>query len=344
MEWYELHANDFDLVFLGDSRTYCGIHSFLIDPQLGTRSINLAQFAHWLPTQYPMIQDLAPHIPKKTTVVWSIGHQNFFPSSGIQRVYPIGFSRAAKYLYWRVPAKGLADNLLFYNPMTHLFATRGEARKRILDKLDKPMRLGDIDLITVAYAADQAPIGLPSGCDKSDLQCNDLAWKNDARFSDFSVTKDNGVDNSMVFYTSRGSYYRVELVPSFFRDKQLEMTPKIMTDAEAMQWTMAQVDPGLWRLFKEILAELKISGVHVIVNELEEAPFMYPSPLVKEKYRAFMRNEVKRAVEEAGFKYVHVNFDGLSSDDYFDYNHLNSKGSDKFAPMLADAIRPYLKK
>ena len=49
--WYAGHRNDYDLVFLGDSRTYCGVHAERIDALLGTNSINLAAFSNWLPTQ-----------------------------------------------------------------------------------------------------------------------------------------------------------------------------------------------------------------------------------------------------------------------------------------------------
>src|ERR1700685_2756878 len=47
--WYLKHRAEFNLIFLGDSRTYCGVHTGLIDPHLGTRGINLAQFSHWFP-------------------------------------------------------------------------------------------------------------------------------------------------------------------------------------------------------------------------------------------------------------------------------------------------------
>src|ERR1044071_8369711 len=73
LAWYELHANEIDVIYIGDSRAYCGIHADLLDPLLGTHSLNMASFANWLPTQLALVRDLVPKIPKGTTVVWSIG-------------------------------------------------------------------------------------------------------------------------------------------------------------------------------------------------------------------------------------------------------------------------------
>ncbi len=53
--YYRQHRSDYNLVLLGDSLTYTGLHPEFIDPLLGTRSVNLAIFAHWFATQYPLI-------------------------------------------------------------------------------------------------------------------------------------------------------------------------------------------------------------------------------------------------------------------------------------------------
>ena len=342
-QWYGSHAAEFNVIFLGDSRTYCGIHPFLVDPLLKTNSFNLAQFAHWLPTQYSMIKELAPRIPPTTTVIWTIGHQNFFVSSGIQRVYPIGLANAFRFIAWNVPTQGLMDNLLFYNPLSYLMAVRGEARQRIINALDAPFEVGHLSFISSAHAEDLSSTSIPRACpSETDVMCAEKSWRDDGRIAEFSTTNEDGRQTSMVFYTSRGSYFRVELDSSYFRRKQLELSPSRLTEAQATAWQIPPPDPGLWRLFEEILAEFKKQKLNVIVNEIEEAPFSYPHPEVKLKYRAFMHDVVKLRVEQAGFRYVRIDFDQLSDSDYFDYNHLNSIGSQKAAPMLARAIAPYL--
>ena len=77
MRHFAEHRDEDDVVFVGDSRTYCAMHPDLLDPVLETRSINLARWAHWFPTQYPQFEELVPLVGDDTVVVWSIGHQNF---------------------------------------------------------------------------------------------------------------------------------------------------------------------------------------------------------------------------------------------------------------------------
>ena len=55
-----------------------------------------------------------------------------------------------------------------------------------------------------------------------------------------------------------------------------------------------------------------------------------------------MKKNVQKRVEMEGFVYVRTNLDILQSDDYFDYNHLNSRGGVKLSLMLVQAIHPYL--
>src|SRR2546423_434979 len=122
--WYRAHASEFDLLFLGDSKSFCGIHPELLDPLLNTRSLNLSYFANWFPTQFALLQDIVPSIPKGTTVVWSLGSVNFWPSTGVQRVYPIGAANAVRYLLWGVDGTGFVDNLLYYNPVLFFLSQR----------------------------------------------------------------------------------------------------------------------------------------------------------------------------------------------------------------------------
>ncbi len=99
IEYYRQHYNEYNVIYVGDSRTYCGMDPELLDKLLGTKSLNLATFAHWFPTQYPSFQDIVSFIPYKTIVVWSIGHQNFRQVHKIiNTTYHIGFDNLFKYL------------------------------------------------------------------------------------------------------------------------------------------------------------------------------------------------------------------------------------------------------
>ena len=66
---YRQRALQYDLLFVGDSRTYCAMHPEQIDPLLGTRSVNLAFWAHWFPSQYPAAQDILEAAPAGTCIV-----------------------------------------------------------------------------------------------------------------------------------------------------------------------------------------------------------------------------------------------------------------------------------
>ena len=93
-----------------------------------------------------------------------------------------------------------------------------------------------------------------------------------------------------------------------------------------------------WNAFIAILEIFAASKVRLVVNELEEAPFMYGHPLVREKHRSMMRERVQPEIERRGFAYIRADLDQLSDDDYFDYNHMNSKGIEKYTPMLAQLL------
>ena len=80
----------------------------------------------------------------------------------------------------------------------------------------------------------------------------------------------------------------------------------------------------------------------MIVNEIEEAPYVYGSPENRQAFREVMRTSVRPRVESRGIPYLTTDLDQLQNDDYFDYNHLNSSGVAKYTPMLAAALRPLL--
>ena len=240
LAWYAAHSADYNLVFLGDSRTYCGIHAELLDPTLGTSSLNLATMSHWFPTQLPFAQDIAPLIPKGTTVVWSIGSSNFVPSTGIQRTYPVGIENAFHYMAWNVESKGLADNVFYYTPALHFLSVRSEARNNFVNLLDKPFETDSIASIVGARAAPlrdlTGPVG-PTPNDAEIMQLNEI-YRKDPRVAYVDTIKDNGNVTSLTLFFQRGSYYRIELDHDYFRHKQKDIQS---------YWGSPQIDPSLWR-------------------------------------------------------------------------------------------------
>lgn len=343
--WYKQNAGRFDVVFLGDSRTFCGIQPELIDPLLGVRSINLAQFANWLPTQYPLIRDLVGSIPPGTTVVWSVGHQNFLAANSIQRVYPIDWRTALQYLAWRVPTAGLFDNVAHYNPLLRLWSDRGSIRQRWTEILHSDAPLNLPSLFPAAHAATFRPMG--TGTAQSPLEGEATVrsrYAQDPHVQSIFTVSDRGQINSVVLYLMGGGYYRIELDPDYFRRKQQEFAPPPMSDAQAAATALPEPDPGLMRLFDAILDQFAAHHVALVVNEIEEAPFMYANPIMRLKWREFMDQLIRPRVEARHFTYIRPDTASLRDDDYFDYNHLNSSGSELYAAALSAVLRPILRK
>lgn len=338
MAWYAPRAAEFDLVFLGDSRTYCGIHPEVIDPLLGTASINLSSFAHWFGSQYPQILDVARLAPPRAAVLWSVGHANFFGNNGIHRKYPVSPALALDYLRWDVPREGLWDDVFYFTPGLQPLALRGNWQRRYIAWLGRPLVLPR--LAAQANAAGPLPVepGRPLGADAD-------AWlayfRADDRVSSSMAVADGGRVNSVVAHMKRGGYYRVELDPGYFRRKQREHGAPQPGAASAGD-TLPEPNPGYWRLFEESLAAFKAAGTRLIVNELEEAPYTYGDPANRARWRRFMRERVQARVEAAGFVYIRADLDRLDDAHYFDYNHLNSRGAHAYAALLAAALRPHL--
>jgi hypothetical protein len=153
--YYLQHRGEYNVVFLGDSRTYCGIHPALIDDAAGTRSYNLAVFANWVATQYALAGDIAAEIPKDTTVVMSVGYANIRSDSEnltVQRIYPIGFGDALRLQLWGFRSPGVWDNVFYFSPFAHAIADRAELRSKFTLALRKHAQM--LSLISPARAAD----------------------------------------------------------------------------------------------------------------------------------------------------------------------------------------------
>jgi hypothetical protein len=336
LRYYQDHAHEYDVVFIGDSRTYCDIHPDLFDAYRGTHSVNLSRFAHWFPTQYPFVKDLIPQLAPGTSVVWAVGHQNFFPVEGeTSDVYPISSGDMLSYLEWGFSWSRMFKNFAEFNPFFRLYVDRGKIRKKLLDLSDKPIWF---------FTGMRIPSPIPKI--QETIEALYLRLSNDPGVARVEVLTDRDRITSVVLYKRSGSYYRMELDYEYFRTKQtqllLEMGGKL-SDEAARAWPMPAVpDESYWKLFVHMLEMFKRAGTRLIVVELEEAPFAYRNLFIREQYRTFMWRTVRPAVESYGFYYVRLPLDQLDDTDYFDFNHLNSRGIEKFTPLLSQALKPYI--
>jgi hypothetical protein len=368
--YYKAHRDEFDLVFLGDSRTYCGIHPERIDPLLGSRSINLSSFTNWFPTQYAEAKQLAEIVPKGTTVVLTTGQINFSCIGKIQRVFPITIPTALRYSTMKIPQEGLWDNVAYHNPYLRFWAIRGEIRESFLNwaraqlpwPAPEPARSGRPAAVA-APAANPASLMVPTALllvppvnplvlaprikDRPELPAEIAGivrnYGSDPHVTWVDVSEDGDRITSVIVYYRGGGYYRIEVDHAFFREKQ-QGAPRagdVVTEPDGTV-TAPSPEPDCLGLFDLILEEFQRRGVKVIINEIEEAPYVFGSPEARRAFREVMRTSVRPKVESRGIPYVTTDLDRLQNDDYFDYNHLNSNGIEKYAPMLAAALRPLL--
>jgi hypothetical protein len=350
MKYYGLHKNEYDMLFIGDSRTYCGIHPHKIDPLLGTHSYNLSSMAHWFPTQYPQFEDLSKMIPPGTTVVYSIGHQNFDDCVlgekelwAANSPYDIGWKNF--FLYWFIgfPVESEIQNVWVYSGIhlaTETLRAKGNSIKSGLlnfflrpNKPDVANQPSSVPGKEAIYQAEGA-----EGTAEELLK----RFGRDAGNRFVEAVYDAGKLNSIVLSRKEGGYCRIELDQEYFRNKQRAMAPTpLKMDGSSPH--AFKPDPRYWALFLRILDTFKAYHIRLIVNEMEEAPFTYSSNKILYECRRFMREAVEPQVRLRGFQYVRANMDLLSDDDYFDYNHLNSKGIGKYSHLLSEQLQPLLR-
>ena len=337
--FFARNADKYDMVFLGDSRTYCGIHPEFIDPLLGTRSTNLSIFSNWFPTQFPLARDVLRAIRPGAVVVWSIGDQNFYAPNNIQPVYPIDFGTALRYKWWGVPDKDLWTSVLLSNPWTRPLGERKQQHAKLISWLDQPWisappaALAEDPIVPESTRARPAD---PFGAEADALA---RSWLRHPDVNDVQVVRDESRATSVTVYFRGGGYYRIEVDGAFFRSKQKALDTTVAT---ARSLAVPAADPGMVRLFVEILREFKARGARLIVNELEEAPHVYRHPIYRERRRVYLQALARPLVESMGFAYIRADLDQLEDADYFDYNHMNSRGVAKYSPLLADKLRPLL--
>lgn len=329
--YYLLHAQEFDLVLLGDSRTYCALHPEFLDPLLGTHSLNLAHWAHWLPTQLPQFQDLAAHIPAGTTVVWSISEGNFFRSI-IYDKYPIGLRNVQRYRDLGIPLETLVPNLGSFNPLLFLYEKRGTLNERIQLALQRPLRAGAS--ASVAASAQ----GTGTATDVLAPVRGHYAGLTPQPAYELVSSKDRPV--AVALHMPKGGYLLEELDHEHFRTLREQFRragrPEIAGEEDRA------IDPARWSLFLIALDTLRQAGCHVVVNIMEEAPLRYYSPQEHASWRAFMDGPVRREVLARGFGFLHLDLSTLANEHYFDNAHLNVAGVQLYTAFFAEALRPYL--
>lgn len=376
MRYYQAHTGDYDLVLIGDSRTYINLQPWVIDAALGTHTANLGMWGHYFATQYSQLSDIVDHFPKNATLLWSIGHRNFQPVDELvwkdfnppaQRTpfntegrwfidrYPVHIENAPNLLWWGYPWHAVKRNLIRFGPFGELLEKTRDWRYTMNRRRNNPVAvisLGGESRVAAAApptppvtTVPAAPAPPPELSEDALLEIQ-RRWIPDEEAGDRLIMRDDGHVTSIVVYTRQGSYYRIETDPAYFRAKQRELAESIQKERKpAAEITSPYApSPPFWKNFLAILDLLKTHGIHVVVNELEEAPFIYAAWGGESEMRKFLDEQVVPAVRARGFPYIRADFSAIRDEHYFDMDHFNSEGVRAYTPLLAEALRPYLAK
>lgn len=323
--YYKDNTDKYNLIFLGDSRTYCGIHPEVIDPLIGTKSVNLSSFSNWMMTQYQLVKDVIDDIPPNTTVVLSVGYEVFVPIH-VDINYPITIPTAIKYELMGLNPKGLWKNVFYFKPFSYGTLNFGTIHDKIIADLNlKP----SYPASAAAIPEQPAPQAWVNQFERMKTKPNVLA----ATLDHFE-----GKPISITAYMQGGGYYRTELDHKFFRGNQ----KPVPTDENA---AIPPLDERYLKIFADILDLFKEHKINLVINEIEQAPYIYDhSQKVRKKYQNVMDKQVASLVRQRGFPYIRTDLYKLTDSDYFDYNHMNSTGIEKYDPMLARKLAPHINK
>lgn len=326
-----------DLLFLGDSRTYTDFDPDRLDPLLGTHSLNLAYWAHWFPTQYASFRELIPHIPPGTVVVWSVGEQNFRASSNaVNAAYSIRPWLLPRYVEWGYAVTDLQDNVAAgVLDVIPVHALRDPLRNYLAS------RVQGLEAGAPASATEETGGGSGAGgaitAGRDAYERLRSVYEADPRVYRVRPWVDEGHVTSIEVLTRRGFYMREEIDTTFFRRKQAELMAH--TDTLASAFT---AEPRYWRTFLAILDEFQRHHVRLVVDRVEEAPYHYARGSDRRRVDAFMA-EVQHEVERRGYPWVSVDWSRFVDADYFDHDHLNRRGVERFTPLFAAALAPHLR-
>lgn len=335
IDYYRSHAGEYDLLFIGDSRTYCGIHPELLDPLLGTRSLNLSTWANWLPSQYLFARDLIPLIPQGTTVVWTLGKGNF-SDDGFRDKYPMTFDDVLLFIKLGLPIKDIFNGYASHNPLLMFPLKRIPVFNRIDALMNRPvLRLSEASGEPHGEAASEAQeeqAAAPASTYPPETTLEVLSR---------ATLYNAGTPTSLEYKTIRGGYCRFELDHAFFTSKEIAKT---LSPAAAQAYVPPEALPSTLFLLDATLKAFHDAGVALIINIIEDSPYTYAggNSIVRQTYRTHLHDLLAKMAAPYGFSVIEACNDQLTDADYFDQNHLNYRGIMKYSPALADALRPHL--
>lgn len=368
LEYYKLHKNEYKLVFIGDSRTFTNISNYQLDSCLHTNSINMAMWANWFPTQYAFLQDFLPQVPDSTYLVFSMGYQNF-NRGDVQDAYPIEYTKAQDYFDWGFSARELRNPMVYQGskilpllflsqPNIHawmseemkgyiaVFPCKEKKETETVTKTaeeNKPVEVASNVVATQAQpnATTTAPMQ-----ESVELRVNKLVqqYKQMPEVGETYIKKQGDSITSVEIYWNKGNYWRIEIDSLFFRRKQAANAPAVTTAEQRKKLPDYKPEDKYWKNFVAITKLLKTHSkrLHIIFNKIDEAPYTYQSS-GHEIFANFLNKQLVTEVKSQGFTFITIDVKDIPDSDYFDYNHMNNKGSLKYTERLCGVLKPYMR-
>lgn len=325
-KYFLKNQHKYNLAFIGDSRTYCGMDPLLFDSVAGSSSVNLAVFAFWMPSQYCYFNDFIPQMDTSITLVWTIGTQNFLRVDKVNDSYPISVPHFLDLYKMGFKQEMISGNCIKHLPFLYFLSKRDKLFNGLNTRSKMVLREIQLKNETIAI-----PVSTPNEQSEK-IASEDYSFSNVLKSIPIF---DQGKITSYENLRSGGNYIRYEIDSLYFRGKQKELGVRFKDNARFTP------DKEYYNCFVAILNLMKKHKIKLIVNEIEEAPFVYKDKKVRDIHREFMK-DIESKTLEFGFKYTRVNFDPLQDWHYFDYNHFNSKGVLIYNTLLAQQIKPML--
>ena len=330
LEHLKKNIQNYELIFLGSSKTYIGIDPAIIEKYTDKKAFNYGSMAHWFPTQYPQVKKILPYLSNQA-VIWTVSHEMFGSNKPVPRITPIEDEMNQhfylevddyfEYLLIGYESQDILDNLLLkYVNENFILFVKGSVQSRIKSLFDRH--------IYVPLANNRV-----KNINYKEIQKKGLSLFPNTFYSRFFDA--NEANDAMFYmYKTDGQLSCMEVKPEYLRQSQQSSLSKLRSKENFYP------DQKKLELFKKILMNFQKHNIQLIVNNFWDMPGFYKN-IDSVEYKLFM-NKIKTLVEAAGMKYISVDNKMMKDEYYFDTTHLNTVGSAIYSKLLAKELEGVL--
>ena len=337
---YLAQPDAYQVLFVGDSRTFTDIQPRTVSPLIGRPSYNLATFGLWMPVEYLEYQDVFPHVPQGTVVVWSLSHHNFAPVDvqwWIPGQYKFSLADAAEYVLDGYPVERVIreyDESPF-SPVDLVV----KRRKELTSSFENVVWRSNAP---AAPATESTPAasGNADGINVDAARILELL-KQDTSLTYVSPTVDAGIITSIETIRTDGGYDRILVDDAYYRRQQAPLWPVHSNVTEC------QFNPnGVYmRTFGKILDLVSKYQIRMVVNYIEDAPGSWQSDIERQCAKQFMQDKIVPMLTARGIAYMAPDLYpviGFNDDFYFDNSHLTTNGAAIYSKLFASDLAQVL--